>query len=164
MAISAKEKSSRKYNTKTSWCFGASSFMASWMAAASSSAKARSADSWNPIAWASSALSLEMCFRMRSTAIPCVMPRAQGAGILEPSNFAKCFHPHVLEDVERRLRVAGQFGCVIKKRPLHQRDKIFEGVLFTSLAAECDPFVLCSTRSVHGVHFVSNVEGETSKV
>src|SRR5215472_3019998 len=75
-----------------------------------------------------------------------VKPRAQGPGILEPPNSAKCFYPHVLEDVERRFPVAGQFGCVIEKRPLHQGDKLREGVWFAGLAAEYDPFVVRSTR------------------
>jgi hypothetical protein len=93
-----------------------------------------------------------------------VKPRAQGPGILELSNAAKRFHPHFLENVERRFRVAGQLGCVIEKRTLHQGDKIGEGVLFAGLAAKYDPFVLCSPQPVERVHFVSYVEGEASKV
>ena len=93
-----------------------------------------------------------------------VEPWAQGPGILQPSNCAKCFHPHFLEDVERRFGVAGQLGCVVEKRLLHQGDKIRKSVWFAGLAAEYDPFVVRSTRPVQRIHFVSNVEGEASKV
>jgi hypothetical protein len=44
-----------------------------------------------------------------------VKPRAQRSGVLEPSNSAKHLHPHVLQDVVRRLRIPGQLGGVLTR-------------------------------------------------
>lgn len=81
-----------------------------------------------------------------------VKPRAQGSGVLEPSNSAKDLHPHVLQDIERRFRVPSQLGGVVEKGPLHYGDQVLEAGFITSLAAECDPLILNSARPVRRIH------------
>ena len=90
-----------------------------------------------------------------------IEPRSQGAGVSQLSDAAKNPDPHLLQNVERTVLVAGQTRRVVKQQPLHDCNQILECTWPISLAAKRYPLVLCPILVLH-MHSLLMSKGKSS--
>src|SRR6185437_5373683 len=80
----------------------------------------------------------------------CIKPRFQRAGVLQLSDATHHPKPDILKDVERSILVPSEAHCVIKQRPLHDRNQVCESIRIACLTAKRKPLKLDSIPTFIG--------------